>query len=167
MPGLGLVVFYDSIGIYAEPWSTFSTILNSSVNFFVYMAASRPFRKAFWSWWSCIRGKQLNVSVSFTQSTRDHGPAGANHRGCQPPSVEFRNMHEWRALNVASKIRMFERDLHDKSSFSDAFLLLNTRVCLSVRPSYTQVKFLRNEISGLNLNKIASGTWYYAIRKVK
>ena len=48
--------------------------------------------------------------------------------------------------------------------FLDAFTHLYKRVCLSVGPSvrpsvrHTRVEFLRNEISGLNLNKIAFET---------
>ena len=59
--------------------------------------------------------------------------------------------------------------------FLDAFSHLYKRVCLSVRPSvgssvrwsvsHTRVELLRNRISGLNSNKIASRSWNYAIRK--
>ena len=48
--------------------------------------------------------------------------------------------------------------------FSNLFSHLYKRVCPSVRPSigHKRVEFQRN---GLNLNRIASGTWNYAIRK--
>ena len=47
------------------------------------------------------------------------------------------------------------------------FSQLYKKVCRSVDPSvhHTYVKFLRNGISRLNLNKIASRTWSYAIWK--
>ena len=36
-------------------WVAVATILNSSVNFFIYMVASQHFKNAFWSWWDSCR----------------------------------------------------------------------------------------------------------------
>ena len=33
------------------PWGAFSSTLNSSINFFIYLAASNRFKNAFWGWW--------------------------------------------------------------------------------------------------------------------